>query len=242
MILKKMIILAVCVVICFSLLVASCVYSDSLPISTADAVMQKSIPIIIIDAGHGGFDGGASTNDGTPEKDINLNISLYLNEFLSSFGYKTILTRSVDESLESDGLTTIKSKKTSDIHNRMKIMEDTENSLFISIHQNHYSVEKYNGTQVFYSPNFSEESSLLAQNIQDTVVSQLQPNNERKIKECGSSVYLMFNAVKPAVLVECGFLSNNEEAEMLKTTQYQKKMAFCIAIGIQNYVTVKVEK
>lgn len=242
MILKKMIILAVCVVICFSLLVASCVYSVSLPISTNDAVMQKSIPIIIIDAGHGGFDGGASTNDGTPEKDINLNISLYLNEFLSSFGYKTILTRSVDESLESDGLTTIKSKKTSDIHNRMKIMEDTENSLFISIHQNHYSVEKYNGTQVFYSPNFSEESSLLAQNIQDTVVSQLQPNNERKIKECGSSVYLMFNAVKPAVLVECGFLSNNEEAEMLKTTQYQKKMAFCIAIGIQNYVTVKVEK
>lgn len=242
MILKKMIILAVCVVICFSLLVASCVYSVSLPISTNHAVMQKSIPIIIIDAGHGGFDGGASTNDGTPEKDINLNISLYLNEFLSSFGYKTILTRSVDESLESDGLTTIKSKKTSDIHNRMKIMEDTENSLFISIHQNHYSVEKYNGTQVFYSPNFSEESSLLAQNIQDTVVSQLQPNNERKIKECGSSVYLMFNAVKPAVLVECGFLSNNEEAEMLKTTQYQKKMAFCIAIGIQNYVTVKVEK
>lgn len=242
MILKKMIILAVCVVICFSLLVASCVYSVSLPISTNDAVMQKSIPVIIIDAGHGGFDGGASTNDGTPEKDINLNISLYLNEFLSSFGYKTILTRSVDESLESDGLTAIKSKKTSDIHNRMKIMEDTENSLFISIHQNHYSVEKYNGTQVFYSPNFPEESSLLAQNIQDTVVSQLQPNNERKIKECGSSVYLMFNAVKPAVLVECGFLSNNEEAEMLKTTQYQKKMAFCIAIGIQNYVTVKVEK
>lgn len=242
MILKKMIILAVCVVICFSLLVASCVYSVSLPISTNDAVMQKSIPIIIIDAGHGGFDGGASTNDGTPEKDINLKISLYLNEFLSSFGYKTILTRLVDESLESDGLTTIKSKKTSDIHNRMKIMEDTESSLFISIHQNHYSVEKYNGTQVFYSLNFPEESSLLAQNIQDTVVSQLQPNNKRKIKECGSSVYLMFNAVKPAVLVECGFLSNNEEAEMLKTTQYQKKMAFCIAIGIQNYVTVKVEK
>lgn len=242
MILKKMIILAVCVVVCFSLLVVSCVYSASLPISTNDAVMQRFVPIIIIDAGHGGFDGGASTNDGTPEKDINLNISLYLNEFLSSFGYKTILTRSVDESLESDGLTTTKSKKTSDIHNRMKIMEDTENSLFISIHQNHYSVEKYNGTQVFYSPNFSEESSLLAQNIQDTVVSHLQPNNDRKIKECGSSVYLMFNAVKPSVLVECGFLSNNEEAEMLKTTQYQKKMAFCIAIGIQNYVSVKVEK
>lgn len=242
MILKKLLFLTVCVVICFSLLITSCVFSVSLPISTGDAVTQKIVPIIIIDAGHGGFDGGASTNDGTPEKDINLSIALYLNEFLNSFGYKTVLTRSIDESLESDGLTTIKSKKTSDIHNRMKLMEDTDNSLFVSIHQNHYSVEKYNGTQVFYSPNFSEESSLLAQNIQDTVVSQLQPSNERKIKECGSSVYLMFNSVKPAVLVECGFLSNNEEAEMLKTTQYQKKIAFCIAVGIQNYVSVKVEK
>lgn len=200
------------------------------------------MPVIIIDAGHGGFDGGTSTKDGTAEKEINLSIALYLNEYLSSFGYKTILTRESDTSLEKSGLSTIRSKKTSDIYRRMEIMENTENAIFISIHQNHYPVEKYSGIQVFYSPNFSEESSELAQNIQETVANALQPDNKRLIKECGNSVYLMYNAVKPAVLVECGFLSNNEEAQKLKETDYQQKMAFCIAIGTQNYIISRMKR
>ncbi len=194
------------------------------------------MPTIIIDAGHGGFDGGTSADDGSVEKDINLAISLYLFEYLNSFGFNTILTRDSDESLEDEGLNTIRKKKSSDIHNRMNIMEKADNSVFVSIHQNHYSVEKYNGLQVFYSPKFSDESSLLAQSIQETVVELLQPENDRQIKKCGTSVYLMYNAVKPAVLVECGFLSNHRESQLLKTQEYQKKIAFCIALGIQDYV------
>lgn len=239
--LKKIFLLVICIFVSISVFAASFFPKPALFTSSKKSVVNNSsVPIIIIDAGHGGFDGGTSTDDGTPEKDINLGISLYLNSFLTSFGYKTILTRTKDESLESDGLTTIKSKKTSDIHNRMSIMENTQNAVFVSIHQNHFSQKKYNGTQVFYSPNFSEESSLLAQEIQNSVVSQLQPENKREIKECGTSVYLMFNAVKPAVLVECGFLSNTEEANKLKTENYRKKMAFCIAMGIQSYLSLRV--
>ncbi len=196
---------------------------------------QKAAPVIVIDPGHGGFDGGASSSDGTPEKDINLNISLYLRDCLKCYGFNTVLTRETDMSLESDPSATLRTRKTSDIHNRFDIMENTANSVFVSIHQNHYSVEKYSGAQVFYSPGDSEHSSLLAGCIQASIISDVQPNNTRLIKECGTSVYLIYNAVKPAVLVECGFLSNNAEAESLKSTDYQKKLARAIARGIIDY-------
>lgn len=200
-----------------------------------DNVSLSTSPTVIIDAGHGGFDGGAATNDGTSEKGINLNIALYLRDYLEFFGFTVVMTRESDVSTEDEGLTTIRSKKSSDLHNRMEIMENTDNAIFVSVHQNHFSSSKYYGAQVFYSKNFSEQSSLLAQNIQENIVLNLQPENSRQIKPCTSSVYLIYNAVKPAVLVECGFLSNYEEAEKLKTEDYQKQMAFCIAIGILNY-------
>lgn len=196
-------------------------------------------PIVIIDAGHGGFDGGAVASDGTVEKDINLSIALYLQEYLSFFNIETIMIRDTDCSVEDDGLNTIRQKKTSDLHNRMKVMEETDNGIFVSIHQNKYSDGKYSGTQVFYSPKTKDESQVLAQTIQDYIVNTLQKDNTRQIKECGTSVFLMYNAVKPAVLVECGFLSNYEETNKLKTSEYQKKIAFCIAMGIQNYLSVR---
>lgn len=149
------------------------------------------------------------------------------------------MIRDIDCSVEDDGLNTIRQKKTSDLHNRMKIMEETDNAIFISIHQNKYTDGKYSGTQVFYSPKTKEESQILAQSIQDCVVNTLQKENTRQIKECGTSVFLMYNAVKPAVLVECGFLSNYEETNKLKTPEYQKKIAFCIAMGTQNYLSVR---
>ena len=205
-------------------------------VAMVDNNITSIIPCIIIDAGHGGFDGGASTDDGYPEKHINLNISLLLSEYLTAFGYETILTRSSDISLEDNGVTTIRKRKTSDLYNRMEIMKKTDNAIFISIHQNHFSQEKYSGMQVFYSPSFSDESSVLAEYIQKCTTENLQPNNTRKIKECTSSVYLIHKAVKPAVLVECGFLSNQNEAQLLKTEAYQKKIALCIAMGIHNYL------
>lgn len=196
-------------------------------------------PIVIIDAGHGGFDGGAVSDDGTVEKDINLAISLYLQEYLAVFNIETVMIRETDCSVEDEGLTTIRQRKSSDLHNRMKIMEETENAIFVSIHQNKYPDGKYSGTQVFYSPKTKDESQILAQSVQDCIVNTLQKDNKRQIKECGTSVFLMYNAVKPAVLVECGFLSNYEETNKLKTSEYQKKIAFCIAMGIQNYLSVR---
>ncbi len=231
---KKYLYIILSVLLSVSLFIASLFINEQPSVNTDSVAI--SLPIIIIDAGHGGFDGGAVTKDGIPEKDINLNIALFLNEYLSLLGFDTILTREKDQSLESEGFDTIRSKKTSDLHNRMKLMEETDNSIFISIHQNIYTQEKYSGMQVFYSPKTAEESSLLAKSIQETVVYELQQNNTRQIKECGTSVYLIYNAVKPAVLVECGFLSNFEEAEKLKTEKYQKQIAFCIAMGIQNYI------
>lgn len=197
----------------------------------------KALPVVIIDAGHGGFDGGATTADGVAEKDINLDISKYLKEYLEFFGFKTIMTREADISLEDEGLSTVKARKTSDIHNRFKLMKETENSIFISVHQNKFSVEKYHGAQVFYSPGCSEESSRLAQCIQDSIVKNLQPDNTRLIKKCDTSVYLVYNAVRPAVLAECGFLSNSGDAANLKTPEYQKKTAFCIALGVLDSCT-----
>lgn len=233
-ILKKLIKLFILIVISFviSVTVINLNYSNE---NVAGEFADTQKPIIIIDAGHGGFDGGASTDDGVCEKGINLNISLYLKEYLNFFGYDVVMTRETDTSTEDDGLTTIRSRKTSDLHNRMLLMENTKNAIFVSIHQNHFSSPQYSGAQVFYSKNFSDESSELAQSIQDSITYYLQPENTRQIKPCGTSVYLIYNAVKPAVLVECGFLSNYDEAELLKTDDYQRKIAFTIALGIINY-------
>lgn len=223
------------VLVCGILFVSSFEFVPRSSYSSADDV-SAPLPTIIIDPGHGGFDGGTVTNDGFPEKTINLEISLEIKTILDFWGYSTVITRDDDVSLEDEGLDSIRKRKTSDIHNRMALMHETENSVFVSIHQNHYSVERYNGTQVFYSRNFSEQSSVLAQNIQESVVFYLQPENTRLIKECGSSVYLIYNAVRPAVLVECGFLSNEKESQLLRTDEYRRKIAYCIALGIQNYL------
>ncbi len=238
---KKLYILIICVFISFCLLLTSFIMPGADLVSVSSNSGSYYAPVVIIDAGHGGFDGGASARDGTIEKDINLKISLYLDAFLNSFGYKTIKVRETDVSVEDEGLTTIKSKKTSDLHNRMKLMEETDNAIFVSIHQNSYPQEKYSGTQVFYSPAIAEHSKNLAFNIQKTITEALQPENNRQIKECSNSVFLIYNAVKPAVLVECGFLSNYNEAQLLKTDLYQRKIAFSIAIGIQKYISSRNE-
>ncbi|MBO5897152.1 MAG: N-acetylmuramoyl-L-alanine amidase [Clostridia bacterium] len=232
---KKLYLLIIPLVICSIIFTSSFRFDDYKNVK-AYTNPSSAMPTIIIDPGHGGFDGGALTNDGYPEKNINLRISLYLKAVLELWGYNTVITRDCDTSLEDEGLQTIRQRKKSDIYNRMALMESIDNAIFISIHQNHYSVERYSGAQVFYSRSFSETSSSLAESIQESIVSMLQPDNTRLVKECGDSVYLMYNAVKPAVLVECGFLSNNKEAELLKTDEYNRKMAFCIASGIQDFI------
>ena len=231
---KRLILTIVCFLTCTAVFISSFIFKANVS-TNGNGSSEGTLPVIIIDAGHGGFDGGAVASDGTIEKDINLKITLFLREYLTFFGFKTIMVRDSDCSVEADPSATIRERKTSDLHNRLKLLEDTENAILVSIHQNKFTEERYSGAQVFYSPRSKDESSLLAQCIQETIVNTLQKSNTRQIKECGSSVYLIYNAVKPAVLVECGFLSNLKEAELLKTEKYQKQLAFCIAIGIQNY-------
>ncbi len=190
---------------------------------------------IIVDAGHGGMDGGTSAADGTKEKDINLSIARKLNLLLVASGYKTVMLRNDDALIGDNSLSTIRARKVSDIRKRLEVAESYPESILVSIHQNYYSVPKYSGAQVFYSTN-SPKSKILAQSIQDSVVNGLQPDNDRKIKAVGSDIYLLYNCTLPAVMVECGFMSNEREAEKLKTDSYQTQMALSIMQGILNYL------
>ncbi|MBR3869649.1 MAG: N-acetylmuramoyl-L-alanine amidase [Clostridia bacterium] len=196
---------------------------------------NNNMPVVIIDAGHGGVDGGAVSSDGTQEQYINLDIARKINEYLTKLGYKTIMTRSDDNSIHDPEADTIRQKKVSDIHNRLKIIETNPGSIFVSVHLNYYSVSKYKGAQVFYSPN-NTESEKLAHNIQSSIVSLLQPDNTRQIKKSDSSIYLLYHSPVPSVMVECGFLSNAEETEKLKNEDYRMQMATAICKGIINYL------
>ena len=218
--------------ICFSYFLYS--FRFSLAASSDFSATEQQVTVLI-DAGHGGVDGGAVANDGTEEKYINLQIAQLLEQQLGAMGIRTAMTRTSDVSIHDSSAQTIREKKVSDIHNRMQLMEKTENCIFVSIHQNKYSDNALSGTQVFYSPN-TTASAQLAQTIQNSVCMLLQPENTREIEKSGSSIYLLYYAQKPAVLVECGFLSNAEDLKKLKDEAYQKQLAFCIATGILEYL------
>lgn len=187
---------------------------------------------IVIDAGHGGEDGGATANDIT-EKDINLSISNMLADIFKASGFNVITTRTEDVMINTSG-ESLRERKVSDMKNRLEIFNKNQNNVVISIHQNKFTQEQYSGTQVFYSQN-NNESSLLAQDMRNSVISLLQPENTRECKPATEDIYLLHNAVVPSVIVECGFISNTTEAEKLKTEEYQKQLAFCIFSGFMEY-------
>lgn len=213
----------------------SIVAFQQIRLASADNYSVENVPVIIIDAGHGGEDGGAVGIDGTAEKDLNLSISLKLNEILSAMGYQTRMVRTTDTSIHNADADTVRERKVSDIHNRAAIMNEYENCIYVSIHQNKYSGSSIWGAQTFYSPN-NEESKELAQLIQASIANNVQPDNKRVIKQSGTNIYVLYNATKPAVMVECGFVSNANELEQLKDDEYQNKMAFAISNGIINYL------
>ena len=187
--------------------------------------------MILIDPGHGGFDGGAIAEDGTVEKHINLAIALCLRDLLYVCGASVEMTRQTDTGLEEDSSASIRDKKVSDMRRRLALYNQA--SMVISIHQNHFSVPKYNGTQVFYSANHAE-SMALAESIRAAVVNWVQPHNKRELKKATDGIYLLYHTQTPAVLVECGFLSNPEERDKLKLPAYQQQMAFAIMAGYWN--------
>ena len=192
--------------------------------------ISDSKPVVIIDAGHGGEDGGAEV-DGVLEKDINLNISLMLRDMLCAEGYTVRMVRDSDISVYSDGADTLSQKKTSDLHNRVNLFNSDENNIVVSIHQNKFENSKYCGTQVFYSENHKNH------NIRTAVVKQLQPNNTRELKPATKDIFILDQSTVPAVLVECGFLSNDEERKKLTDEEYQKKMSGAIMCGIIDYIS-----
>ncbi|MEE1239831.1 MAG: N-acetylmuramoyl-L-alanine amidase [Acutalibacteraceae bacterium] len=231
MVFKRKIAIILSVVLCLAIL-STAVATGYEYITTSSAVKERQA--VIIDAGHGGFDGGAVAPDGTVEKDINLKIALTLKDFLKQSGFRVIMTRESDVSTDDVETDKIATRKKSDLKNRLGLMQDNPNAIFVSIHLNKFTTSAANGSQVFYSAK-SEESNTLGDCIQKSIVKLLQPENTRVNKQATSSTYLLYNATVPAVLVECGFLSNTAELKRLKDEEYQKKMAFSIFCGIMSF-------
>ncbi len=190
---------------------------------------------LIIDAGHGGEDGGAVGKENLIEKEVNLDISKALFELMSFCGVDAIMTRDKDISLYSEDAKSLRQKKISDTRNRVKLISLTSGGVLISIHQNSFPQNNCKGAQVFYSEN-NVESKLLAENVQNSLKHGLSDGNHRIEKPADRRIYLLENVNCPAVLVECGFLTNDKESKLLATPEYRVKLAFCIARGFFEYM------
>ena len=191
---------------------------------------------VIIDAGHGGEDGGAVGVDGIYEKNINLAIAIKLRDLLETAGYKVIMTREQDKAIYDNNAGTLRQKKKSDLRNRLEMIKTNsdDGTVFISIHQNKFTDSKYSGSQIFYSKN-NPLSQELANYMKKSITNLIQPDNTREIKPADKTIFLLHNAPIPAVIVECGFLSNQEEAHKLASENYQDQIAFCLFCGVINY-------
>lgn len=190
------------------------------------AAVQRTGPLIL-DAGHGGEDGGAVSITGVPESQINLAIVLKLRDILGLYGVDPILLREEDISLYSEGASTLREKKRSDLKNRVEAVEAVEGGTLLSIHQNTYTSSRYSGSHVFYAP--TDGSQTLAEHFQNCIKETLQPDNERAVKQISDTVYIMNHITCPAVLIECGFLTNPVEEALLRDENYQRKLSAIIA-------------
>ncbi len=226
--------IAVLVLCCLAFLLLSYISYNKID-KMALALAEKRNPVIVLDPGHGGEDGGATGKNSALEKDINLAIALQLEKLLKSSGMRVVMTRTADASICDDHLDTVRERKVSDLHNRLKIIEEQGDCIFISIHQNHFTESRYSGAQIFYSKN-TDGSKILAENIKSRIVELIQPENRRETKPATSSIYLLWNTKVTAVLVECGFLSNDSEAAKLNDKTYQQQMAFCVYSGLLDYL------
>ena len=228
---------ALIVLLCTYLLVFGFIKTANMPESAleVDAEAVPQLPVIVLDAGHGGIDSGCLSVTGTEEKDINLSILLKLRDMLTATGFKVEVTRDTDRSIHDTGVTGLGNQKKSDMKNRLDIINSQENAVFLSIHQNQFTDSQYYGAQMFY-PADSAESERLAQIIQNSFVEYLQPDNRREIKPVGDEIYLLDNSKWPSVMAECGFLSNAEEAAKLESDEYQSQVAFTLFKSICDYI------
>ncbi len=219
----------------------SCMYMLSLTLLTAFALHglraqaavagEAAIPrIIVLDAGHGGADGGASGPDSTRECDLNLAITLKTDAVLGLLGEETLLLRSTDTDLSSSDAKSISQKKVSDIRRRVELTNSQLGAILVSIHCNTYSQEKYHGAQVFYTGGAKE----FGETMQLALKNGVDPTNARMAKAVSPDVYLMNHIKVPGILVECGFLTNQEELTNLKNPDYQTRLAVTIAVTAAN--------
>ena len=195
---------------------------------------------IVIDAGHGGEDGGAVGKNNVYEKDLNLSIALKIGKLLTEKGIDVVHTRTEDVLLYDKNEDYKNKKKALDLAARVKKAQETENCIFVSIHMNSFPQSQYSGLQVYFSKN-NPQSAILANEIQSAVKEQLQPQNKRKAVEATSSIYVLDRLECPAVLIECGFVSNFEECRLLSTEVYQKQLSEIISQEIEKYVE-KIQK
>lgn len=226
------------IVLVFSLCLFIAINNIEKNVYSAVSELSNKDYIVILDAGHGGEDGGAVAYDGTCEKDINLEFTKNISLYFDLLGIEYIEIRTSDISVGDTSLETIRSRKNSDIFKRYDIINSFENSILLSIHQNMFSVEKYCGTQVFYADSVTD-SKIIADCIQKSVSLNLQPDNNRKIKSSSEDIYLLFKAKRPSVMVECGFMSNFNELSLLKTYEYRSQMSYFIVKGILGYFNQK---
>jgi len=218
----------------FSLAVSlTAIYIGGTVTKTVSSFYIEEAPAkIVVDAGHGGRDGGAVADDGTLEKDLNLSLALSVADALKIMGADVVLTRERDIMYASEDSP---HKKLDDLNARIKTVNDAGDCVFVSIHMNKFPVAKYSGLQVYYSPQ-NEDSKAVAEAVQTAVKTYIQPDNDRQVKQSDSSIYLLKNIDCPAVLIECGFLSNPAELEKLKDETYRDTLAAVIAAAVMEYI------
>ncbi|MGN1126990.1 MAG: N-acetylmuramoyl-L-alanine amidase [Ruminococcus sp.] len=227
---KHIVVMITAVALCF---VIMAVVNSQKAVDVSSKISDNSESIIVLDAGHGGEDGGAVSSNGVVESDINLQFTEKLKDILSLNGYQIVMTRDDDCDLADKSIDTVSGRKKSDMHKRLDIYNADIRNIAISIHQNIFPADSCNGTQVFYSTKV-QSAKTLADNITDTVKKYLQSENQRVSKPTNGSIFLLDNAKIPAVIVECGFLSNNEELKQLCDQDYQKKFSYCVFLGLLN--------
>ena len=229
---RKQLLSAAIILLCLSVFLFLMLRSTR-RITLETAAPVRTLPPVLIDPGHGGEDGGAVSGD-VLEKHINLAVSHDVADLLRLCGYTVSMTRDTDDALTNEG-EDVRKRKYNDMKMRLDLYNATPDNVVVSIHQNKFDAAASHGAQVFYSPNH-QNSAVLAEALRKSVTGMLQPDNTRTCKTAGKEIFLLKNARVPAVIVECGFISNRQERELLVTDDYQKQLALAIAAGLMNYV------
>lgn len=216
-----------CYVLSFFLLTAA-LFRQSVETVSSEQALQTGVRIVI-DAGHGGMDGGTTSVTGVLEKELNLQIARRLEKLLLLLGHQPVMTRTTGDSVATEG-ETIREQKRSDLRNRLELINQSPNTILVSIHQNHYPDSRYTGPQVFYAAD--DRSREFAQTLQQRFNDAL---GTRRACKKADGVYLMNHLQCPGVLVECGFLSSHEEEALLRTPEHQKKLCCILASALMEY-------